>query len=44
MNGVIRQFFPKNMRFHIPTAKDIKFVIRRLNHRPRLMARLQNAS
>jgi IS30 family transposase len=35
MNGLIRQFFPKNVRFHITTAKDIKFAIHRLNHRPR---------
>ena len=35
MNGLIRQFFPKHMRFQIITAKDIKFAIHRLNHRPR---------
>ena len=35
MNGLIRQFFPKKMRFNSITAKDIAFAMHRLNHRPR---------
>ncbi|MDP2794277.1 MAG: IS30 family transposase [Sulfurisoma sp.] len=35
MNGLIRQFFPKNMCFDSITAKDIAFAMHRLNHRPR---------
>jgi transposase, IS30 family len=35
MNGLIRQFFPKKMRFDCITAQDIQFVMHRLNHRPR---------
>lgn len=35
MNGLIRQFFPKKMRFDSITEKDIAFVMHRLNHRPR---------
>ena len=35
MNGLIRQFFPKKMRFESITRKDIKFAMHRLNHRPR---------
>ena len=35
MNGLIRQFFPKNMAFDSITAKDINFTMDRLNHRPR---------
>jgi transposase, IS30 family len=35
MNGLIRQFFPKKMRFDSITAKDIAFAMHRLNHRPR---------
>lgn len=35
MNGLIRQFFPKKMRFDSITAKDIAFTMHRLNHRPR---------
>jgi IS30 family transposase len=35
MNGLIRQFFPKKMRFKSITRKDIKFAMHRLNHRPR---------
>ncbi len=35
MNGLIRQFFPKKMRFNSIAKKDITFAMRRLNHRPR---------
>ena len=35
MNGLIRQFFPKKIRFESITRKDIKFAVLRLNHRPR---------
>ena len=35
MNGLIRQFFPKKMRFDLITRKDIDFAMHRLNHRPR---------
>jgi IS30 family transposase len=35
MNGLIRQFFPKKMRFESITSNDIKFAMNRLNHRPR---------
>jgi len=35
MNGLIRQFFPKSMRFNSITKKDIAFAVHRLNHRPR---------
>jgi transposase, IS30 family len=35
MNGLIRQFFPKKMRFESITCKDIAFAMHRLNHRPR---------
>ena len=35
MNGLIRQFFLKKMRFNSITAKDIAFAMHRLNHRPR---------
>ena len=35
MNGLIRQFFPKKMRFNSITPKDIAFAMHRLNHRPR---------
>ena len=35
MNGLIRQFFPKNMPFDSITTNDITFVMHRLNHRPR---------
>jgi len=35
MNGLIRQFFPKKMRFDTITDKDIAFAMHRLNHRPR---------
>lgn len=35
MNGVIRQFFPKKMRFEPITEKDVKFAMDSLNHRPR---------
>jgi IS30 family transposase len=35
MNGLIRQFFPKKMRFEMITDDDIIFAANRLNHRPR---------
>ena len=35
MNGLIRQFFPKKMRFESITRTDIEFAMHRLNHRPR---------
>lgn len=35
MNGLIRQFFPKKMRFENITVKDVKFAMHNLNHRPR---------
>ena len=35
MNGLIRQFFPKKMRFNCITSKDIELAMHRLNHRPR---------
>ena len=35
MNGLIRQFFPKKLRFDSITRKDIAFAMHRLNHRPR---------
>ena len=35
MYGLIRQFFPKKMRFALITRKDIDFAMHRLNHRPR---------
>ena len=35
MNGLLRQFLPKKMRFESITRKDIAFAMHRLNHRPR---------
>jgi len=35
MNGLIRQFFPKKMRFNSITQGDIEFAMHNLNHRPR---------
>ena len=36
MNGLIRQFFPKKMRFESITRQDkIEFAMHHLNHRPR---------
>ena len=35
MNGLIRQFFPKGMRFNCITDDDIALAMHRLNHRPR---------
>ena len=35
MNGLIRQFFPKKMRFNTIISKDINMAMHRLNHRPR---------
>ena len=34
MNGPIRQFFPKKMRFDSIIEKDIAFTMHRRNHRP----------
>lgn len=33
MNGLIRQFFPKDMRFDSITAKDIACAVHRRNYR-----------
>jgi IS30 family transposase len=35
MNGLIREFFPKKMRFESITKKDVAMAMHRLNHRPR---------
>jgi IS30 family transposase len=35
MNGLIREFFPKKMRFDSITTKDVVLAMHRLNHRPR---------
>ena len=35
MNGLIRQFFPKKMRFQSISRTDIELAMHRLNHRPR---------
>ena len=35
MNGLIREFFPKKMRFDSITKMDVAFAMYRLNHRPR---------
>lgn len=35
MNGLIRQFVPKKMRFGSITRKHIEFAMHCLNHRPR---------
>lgn len=35
MNGLIRQFFPKNMCFKSITPADVDFAAHRLNRRPR---------
>ena len=35
MNGLIRQFFPKKLRFGSITPRQIDFAMHRLNHRPR---------
>ena len=34
-NGLIRQYFPKKMRFENISKHNIRFVMQRLNHRPR---------
>jgi len=34
MNGLIRRFFPKKMRFESIIMKDIEFAAHRFNHRP----------
>ena len=34
-NGLIRQYFPKQMKFEDISNKDIQLVMQRLNHRPR---------
>jgi len=35
MNGLIRQFFPKKLRFNSITSHQVAFAMHRLNHRPR---------
>jgi len=35
MNSLIREFFPKKMRFNTITEKDVSLAMHRLNHRPR---------
>ena len=35
MNGLIREFFPKKMRFDLITKKEIFIAMHYLNHRPR---------
>jgi IS30 family transposase len=35
MNGLIRQYFPKNCDFRTVTDQDIQFAMERLNNRPR---------
>lgn len=35
LNGLIRQFFPKKLRFDSITPNQIAFAMHRLNHRPR---------
>ena len=35
MNGLIREFFPKKMRFDSITRKEVLLAMHRLNHRPR---------
>ena len=35
MNGLIRQFFPKKMRFESITCQDLECAMHRLNHHPR---------
>lgn len=35
MNGLIRQFFPKKMRFELISDEDILWAMNNLNHRPR---------
>ena len=35
MNGLIRQFFPKKLRFDSITPHQAAFAMHRLNHRPR---------
>ena len=44
MNGLIRQFFPKKMRFETITAKDVKFAMNSLDHRPRKCLNLADSS
>ena len=35
MDGLIREFFPKKLRFDSITRKDFAFAMHRLNRRPR---------
>jgi len=35
MNGLIRQFFPRKLRFNSITPQQVAFAMHRLNHRPR---------
>ena len=44
MNGLIRQFFPKKMRFQSISRTDIELAMHRLNHRPQKMPRLLDPS
>lgn len=34
-NGLLRQYFPKNLDFNTITPQELTHVVRRLNHRPR---------
>ena len=34
-NGLIRQYFQKGINFRDITSKDLAFVVKKLNHRPR---------
>jgi transposase, IS30 family len=34
-NGLIRQYFPKGTNFKDTTNKDLAFVVKKINHRPR---------
>ncbi|MBI2053286.1 MAG: IS30 family transposase, partial [Candidatus Sungbacteria bacterium] len=34
-NGLLRQYFPKNLDFNLITAEDLARVVRKLNNRPR---------
>lgn len=40
-NGLIRQYFPKGTNFKNITSKDLAFMVRRLNHRPRKCLKYQ---
>jgi IS30 family transposase len=34
-NGLLRQYFPKKYDFNLITEKDLQYVVRKLNNRPR---------